>query len=84
LFRTATNGNAAAGLADEFLAAVGVGEDRAAELAVALANAVLNASGVKLAQSVLEGGAFTITRAIRLAELVLSVAAVASRAGTAS
>jgi hypothetical protein len=59
-------------LADEFLRAVGAGDDRAAELAADLANAVLEASGARLALSVLEGGALTVTRAIRLAEKVLS------------
>jgi hypothetical protein len=79
-------GNAATGIADDFLAAVSAGEDRAAELAIALANAVLDASGAKLAQGVLEGGPLSITRAIRLAEVVLSAAApgVGCRAGAAS
>ncbi|HEY4016044.1 MAG TPA: hypothetical protein VGM06_22065 [Polyangiaceae bacterium] len=63
---------AATALADDLLTAVGAGEDQAAELAVALANAVLDESGVKLANAVLEGGPLTITRAIRLAEVVLT------------
>jgi hypothetical protein len=54
------------------LRAVAVGDDGAVALAIALADAVLDASGVKVAQSVLEGGPLTLTRAIRLAELVLA------------
>ena len=59
-------------LAEEFLRAVATGEDEAATLATALAEAVLDASGAKLALGVLNGGPLTITRAIRLAELVLT------------
>lgn len=59
-------------LAEAFVRAVAEGDDGALELATALADAVLDASGAKLAQSVLEGGPLTITRAIRLAEFVLT------------
>jgi hypothetical protein len=59
-------------LAEALLRAVAVGDDGAVALAIALADAVLDASGVKVAQSVLEGGPLTLTRAIRLAELVLA------------
>jgi hypothetical protein len=68
-------------LADEFLAAVTAGDDGAAALATSLANAVLERSGARLALSVLDGGALTITRAIRLAEYVLSQKGNAARAG---
>ncbi len=59
-------------LAESFLRAVAAGDDGAVALALALADSVLDASGVKLAQSVLEGGPLALTRAIRLAELVLA------------
>jgi hypothetical protein len=68
-------------LADAFLTAVGAGDDRAAQLAMALADAVLDASGARLAVSVLEGGPLIITRAIRLAEDVLSRRGNAAKAG---
>jgi hypothetical protein len=61
-----------AAVAEKFLRAVATGEDEAVTLATALAEAFLDASGAKLAQSVLDGGPLTITRAIRLAELVLT------------
>ena len=50
-------------------------------LATALADAVLEASGAKLAQSVLDGGPLTVTRAIRLAELVLTWRSAPGKAG---
>jgi hypothetical protein len=62
-------------LAIEFLTAVRSGDDRAVGLASRLAEVVLDASSARLALTVLEGGALTITRAIRLAEHVLSVSA---------
>jgi hypothetical protein len=62
-------------LAIEFLTAVRSGDDRAVGLASRLAEVVLDASSGRLALTVLEGGALTITRAIRLAEHVLSVSA---------
>ena len=63
-----------------FLSAVRSGDDRAVDLAARLAKLVLGAEAVKLAQGVLEGGSLVVTRAIRLAEHVLSEAA-AGRAG---
>jgi hypothetical protein len=51
---------------------VRVGDDRAVDLAARLAELVLNASGAQLALAVLEGGPLIVTRAIRLAEHVLS------------
>lgn len=66
-------------LAEGLLLAVAAGDDGAVALACALADAVLEASGAKLAQSVLDGGPLAITRAIRLAELVLAWRGVASR-----
>ena len=68
-------------LAEAFLRAVAAGHDEAVPLATALANSVLDARGVKVAQSVLEGGPLTLTRAIRLAELVLTGRAPAAKAG---
>lgn len=59
-------------LAEAFLRAVAAGDDTAVPLATALADAVLEATGAKLAQSVLDAGPLTVTRAIRLAELVLT------------
>jgi hypothetical protein len=56
----------------EFLTAVRAGEDRAVDLAERLANAVLDASGARLALEVLQGGPLTVTRAIRLAEQLLA------------
>jgi hypothetical protein len=69
-------------LADAFLRAVSAGDDRATDLAAALAQAVVDASGVTLALGVLEGGPLALTRAIRLAEQVLSRHAKAARTGT--
>jgi len=46
-----------------------------------LADAVLEVSGARLAQSVLDGGPLTITRAIRLAELVLTWRVAAAKVG---
>jgi hypothetical protein len=51
-------------------------------MAARLAELVLNASGARLALDVLEGGPLTVTRAIRLAEQVLSQYAKAARTGT--
>jgi len=68
-------------LATAFLRAVAAGDDGAVPLAVALADSVLDASGVKVAQSVLEGGPLALTRAIRLAELVLTGRRQAEKAG---
>jgi hypothetical protein len=68
-------------LAAEFLRAVAAGDDAAVELATAFADAVLEASGAKLAQSVLDGGPLTITRAIRLAELVVTWRSTAGKVG---
>jgi hypothetical protein len=68
-------------LAEAFLRAVAVGDDGAVSLATALADAVLEASGAKLAQSVLDGGPLTITRAIRLAELVLTWCSAVGKVG---
>ncbi|MFZ5894787.1 MAG: hypothetical protein ACOY0T_27235 [Myxococcota bacterium] len=61
--------------------AVAAGEDGAVALATALAEAVLEGTGAKLALSVLDGGPLTITRAIRLAELVLAVRGTAGKVG---
>ena len=68
-------------LAEMFLRAVASDDDRAVSLAVALADAVLDATGAKLAQSVLDGGPMTVTRAIRLAELVLTRRGAAGKVG---
>lgn len=68
-------------LAEAFLRAVAAGDDGSLELATALADAVLDANGAKLAQSVLEGGPLTIARAIRLAELVFTWRSVAGKVG---
>jgi len=68
-------------LAEAFLCALAAGDDGAVSLAMALADSVLDASGVKVAQSVLEGGPLTLTRAIRLAELVLTGRRQAEKAG---
>jgi hypothetical protein len=68
-------------LAEWFLRAVAAGDDGAVALATALADSVLDAGGVKLAQSVLEGGPLTLTRAIRLAELILTGRRQVERAG---
>lgn len=68
-------------LAEAFLRAVATGDDGAVPLAIAVADSVLAASGVKLAQSVLEGGPLTLTRAIRLAELILGGRTVDGKAG---
>ena len=54
------------------LRAVRAGDDCAVRLAAELAELVLTVSGARLALEVLERGPFTITRAIRLAEHVLS------------
>jgi hypothetical protein len=59
----------------EFLTAVRAGDDRAVDLAVRLADLVLDMSGARLALEVLEGGSLSITRAIRLAERVLETTA---------
>jgi hypothetical protein len=59
-------------VAVEFLAAVRAGDDAAADLALRLAERVIDASAARLALSVLEGGPLSITRAIRLAEHVLA------------
>ena len=58
-----------------FLEAVRAGDDAAVELAVRLADQVLDASAGRLALSVLEGGPLSITRAVRLAEHVLAAEA---------
>jgi len=68
-------------IAEAFLRAVASGDDGAVSLAIALADAVLDASGAKLAQSVLDGGPLTVTRAIRLAELVLTWSGAAGKVG---
>jgi len=59
----------------EFLLAVRAGDDVALELATRLAETLLEASGARLALQVLEGGALSVTRAIRLAEHVLAAVA---------
>jgi len=68
-------------MALEFLTAVRAGDDRAVELAECLARVVLDASPARLALSVLEGGPLSVTRAIRLAEHVLSLPTLAAREG---
>ena len=67
--------------AEAFVGAVAAGDDGALKLATALAEAVLEGTGAKLAQSVLDGGPLTITRAIRLAELVLTLRGAAEKVG---
>jgi hypothetical protein len=57
------------------------GDDEAVPLAIELAHAVLDASEAKIAQSVLDGGPLTLTRAIRLAELVLTGRSAAGKVG---
>jgi hypothetical protein len=68
-------------IAEAFLRAVATGDDRAVPLATALADAVLHATGAKLALSVRDGGPLTVTRAIRLAELVLTWSGAAGKVG---
>lgn len=68
-------------LAKAFLRAVAAGDDGAVLLAAALAESVLGANEVKAAQSVLEGGPLAVTRAIRLAELILAGRSQAGRVG---
>lgn len=70
-----------AAVAEEFLRAVATGDDEAVTLATALAEAVLDASGAKLAQSVLDGGPMSIPRAIRLAEVVLTWRSATAKVG---
>jgi hypothetical protein len=66
----------AAELAVAYLAAAARGEPRSA-LAIVLAEAVLGSDVVRLARTVLEGGAFALERATDLAETVLRSTAVA-------
>lgn len=68
-------------LAEAFLRAVAAGDDGAVALAAALAESVLGAGEVKAAQSVLEGGPLAVTRAIRLAELILAGRSQAGKVG---
>jgi hypothetical protein len=68
-------------MAAAFVRAVAVGDDGAVALATALADAILEATGAKLALSVLDGGPLTITRAIRLAELVLALRGATEKVG---
>jgi hypothetical protein len=68
-------------IAEALVRAVAAGDDVAVELANALADAVLEGTGAKLALSVLDGGPLTITRAIRLAEQVLTLRCAAGKAG---
>ena len=63
-----------------FLSAARAGEDRAVDLAVPLAQLVLGAEPVQLAQGVLEGGPLVVTRAVRLAEHILAETAPGVRA----
>lgn len=74
-------GNRKRALAEAFLRAVAAGDDGAVALAAALAESVLGAGEVKAAQSVLEGGPLAVTRAIRLAELILAGRSQAGKVG---
>jgi hypothetical protein len=59
-----------AALADVFLRACALGAP-CGELAMALANAVVDASGARVAVEILEGGEFAVARAIELAKQIL-------------
>lgn len=59
-----------ASLADVFLRACALGAP-CGELAVALANAVIDASGARVAVEILEGGEFAFARAIELAKRII-------------
>ena len=69
----------AAALADLFLRACAIGAP-CDDLAVALANAVVDAAGVRLALEVLEGGEHRFARATVLAGRVLDAVHVAAKA----
>ena len=58
------------GLADVFLRACALGAP-CGELAVALANAVIDASGARVAVEILDGGEFAVARAIELAKRII-------------
>jgi hypothetical protein len=75
------HGNKRRALAEAFLRAVAAGDDASVPLAIALADAVLEATGAKLAQAVLDAGPLTVTRAIRLAEVVLTAHAAGGKVG---
>lgn len=59
-----------AAVADVFLRACALGAP-CGELAVALANAVIDASGARVAVEILDGGEFAVARAIELAKRII-------------